>query len=59
MIDASTAITTTLAANQTQAGMIALRLALESERQVADLLAQNVAPASNPAHLGNQIDTYA
>jgi hypothetical protein len=59
MIDAGTAITTTLAANQTQASLLALRLAVESQRQIADLLAQSVAPASNPAHLGNQVDTYA
>jgi len=44
----------------TQAGILALRLANESQRQVVDLLAQSVATAaSNPAHLGSQVDTYA
>jgi len=59
MIDATTALTTTVAANQTQASLIALRVALESQRQIVDMLVQSVAPASNPAHLGNQIDTHA
>ena len=59
MIEASTVLSTTLAANQTQASLIALRLAVESQRQIVDLLAQSVAPPGNPAHLGNQVDTYA
>ncbi|MDO9226555.1 MAG: hypothetical protein Q8M09_15930 [Pseudomonadota bacterium] len=44
---------------QTQSSLIALRLAAESQRQVVDLLAQSVAPAANPAHMGSQVDTYA
>lgn len=52
------AVSSSLAASQ--AGVLALRLANESQRQVVDLLAQSVATAaSNPAHLGSRIDTYA
>jgi hypothetical protein len=59
MIDATTAIAPSIAAQQASAGLIALRLAVESQRQIVDLLAQSVVPASNPAHLGNRVDTYA
>lgn len=48
-----------LANYQTQSSLIALRLAAESQRQVVDLLAQSVASATNPAHMGSQVDTYA
>ena len=58
-VSASSAIATSLAASQLQTGLIALRLNNESQRQVADLLAQSVATAGNPAHLGSQVDTYA
>jgi len=61
MIDSTAAIATTHAASQTQAGLLALRLADESQRQIVTLLTESVARtlASNPAHLGSQIDTYA
>ena len=54
-----TAAATPVVANQLQASLVALRLAEQSQSQIVDLLAQSVAPASNPAHLGNQVDTYA
>jgi hypothetical protein len=58
-MDATSAIATSIATSQLQASLIALRLADESQRQIVDLLAQSIAPASNPAHLGSQIDTCA
>jgi len=52
--------------NQTKAGLIALQQSAESERQIADLLTQQVqetqaAPrtTNNPPYLGQNIDTYA
>ncbi|MDD5389222.1 MAG: putative motility protein [Gallionellaceae bacterium] len=57
-ITTAPSLSSNLAASQ--AGVLALRLANESQRQVVDLLAQSVAAAaSNPAHLGSRIDTYA
>lgn len=52
--------------NQTKAGLIALQQSVESERQIADLLAQQVQEpqatpraSNNPSYLGQNIDTYA
>jgi hypothetical protein len=59
MIDATSAIATTLAAAQQQASMIAIRLANESQRQVVNLLAASVHESANPEHLGNLVDTMA
>jgi hypothetical protein len=39
MIDASSPLAATLATTQTQSSLIAVRLANESQRQMADLLA--------------------
>lgn len=59
MIDATSSLAATLATTQTQSSLIAVRLASESQRQMADLLAENVEQLANPAHLGNLIDTTA
>jgi hypothetical protein len=59
MIDATSAIALTQASTQAQAGLIAVRLANESQRQVVDLLAASVQEIANPDHLGNLIDTVA
>lgn len=54
------AIASSVAQYQAESSLIAIRLAAESQRQMADLLAQStVASAGNPEHLGRQIDTYA
>jgi hypothetical protein len=58
-MDITAAATTAVANTQAQTGLIAIRLAAESQRQMATLLAQSVALASNPDHLGKRIDTYA
>ena len=59
MIDATSAVALTAASTQAQAGLIAIRLANESQRQVVDLLAASVQEIANPDHLGNLIDTVA
>jgi hypothetical protein len=59
MIDATSSLAATLATTQTQTSLIAVRLASESQRQMADLLAESVQQLANPAHLGNLIDTTA
>lgn len=55
-------ISTSLAVNQgmalSQASLVAVKLAVQSQQQMAALLAQ-VSQAANPAHLGQNIDTYA
>ena len=51
MIDAASAIATTLAATQLQASLIAIRLANESQRQVVNLLAASVHESANPEDL--------
>lgn len=56
---ATTAATTAVANTQAQASLIAMRLAAESQRQMVALLAQSVAAAGNPDHLGTRVDTYA
>jgi hypothetical protein len=60
-MDATTAISSSVALTQTQFGIAALRLANQSQEQLIALLAQSAAqPAtSNPPNLGNQIDTFA
>ncbi len=60
-MDSLSAIAANLAATQTQTSLLAVRLANDSQRQIVNLLAQSAvpAPASNPAHLGNLIDTSA
>lgn len=54
-----------VATNQTKAGMIALQQSAESERQIADLLSQQVQETKaaagsnpNPSFLGQNVDTY-
>lgn len=59
MIDAASAIATQVAMTQAQAGLLAVRLAIESQRQMVELLAASVQPSANPAHLGNLVDTVA
>ncbi len=58
-MDITAAVAASTFNQQTQASLLAVRLALESQRQVAALLEQNVAMTSNPAHLGNRVDTHA
>lgn len=60
-------ISTALAVNQTmiqsQLGLAAVKMAAESQQQLVALLAQAAQSgqslASNPAHLGQSIDTFA
>jgi hypothetical protein len=42
---------------QSQMSLLAVKIAAQSEQQMVALLAQ--AAQSNPAHLGQNIDTYA
>jgi hypothetical protein len=60
-MDATTAISASVATTQNQVGIAALRLANESQQQLIAILAQSTAQmaSGNPPHLGNQIDTYA
>lgn len=58
-MDLTAAVAASSANQQTQASLLAVRLAAESQRQVVALLEQSVAANSNPAHLGSRIDTYA
>ena len=47
-------------ANQLQVSMIALKLAMQNQQRLADMIAQAAQTgAVNPAHLGQNIDTYA
>jgi hypothetical protein len=59
MIDATSAIATQVAMTQAQAGLLAVRLAIESQRQMVELLVASVQQSANPAHLGNLVDTVA
>ena len=59
MIDATSTLAATLATTQTQSSLIAVRLANESQRQVADLLSESVQQLANPPHMGNLVDTTA
>ena len=62
MIDTTSAIAATisaLASAQTQASLIAIRLANESQRQMVSLLVESVQSAANPEHLGNLVDIQA
>lgn len=57
-------IASALAAQQTvqqdQMGLLAVKMAAQSQQQLAALLAQATQQAAvNPAHLGQTIDTYA
>jgi hypothetical protein len=48
------------AAYQEQISLLAVKLAARNQQQMADLLAQVAQQASvNPAHLGQNVDTYA
>ncbi len=58
-MDITAAVAASTANHQTQASLLAIRLAAESQRQVVALLDQRAVTASNPAHLGNRIDTHA
>lgn len=62
MIDSVSSLVQGLANTQQQAGLLALRLAADSQRQIADVLMQHAvapAPSANPPGLGQQVDTYA
>jgi hypothetical protein len=57
-------IASALAANQTayqdQISVLAMKMAAQSQQQMVALLAQAAQQAAvNPAHLGQNIDTYA
>jgi len=60
-MDATSAITSSVALTQTQVGIVALRLVNDSQQQLIAILAQSTAQtaSSNPPNLGNQVDTYA
>ena len=59
----SSAVAVNQAAYQDQMGILAIKLAAQSQQQMVALLAQAAqagqAAASNPSHLGQSIDTYA
>lgn len=59
MIDAASAVATQVAMTQVQADLLTVRLAIESQRQMVELLAASVQSPANPAHLGNLVDTVA
>lgn len=66
MIDATSSLLQGMASGQQQAALTALRLAAESQRQVADMLtrqavqpATGAALAANPPGVGQNVDTYA
>lgn len=59
MTDATSAIYTSLAASQVHTSLLAVRLASESQQQIADLLLENVQANANPEYLGNLVDTTA
>lgn len=59
MIDAASVIATQVAFTQAQASLLAVRLAVESQRQMVELLSASVQTSSNPPHLGNLLDTVA
>ena len=59
MINETSAIAATVAATQAQASLLAVRLAVESQRQIVEMLTASVQKAENPAHLGNLVDTVA
>lgn len=56
---AAAAMTTVVARTQIQTSLLAIRLAVESQRQVADLLTQSVVAPGQMEHMGTRIDTYA
>ncbi len=60
-MDATSAIQLNQAATQQQLALSTLRIAAEGERQLADVLLQQVAPTptSNPPGLGENVDTFA
>jgi hypothetical protein len=56
----SSALAASQAAYQDQIGMLAVKMAAQSQQQLVALLAQAAQQtAANPAHLGQNIDTYA
>lgn len=59
MTDTTAAIATSFAATQLQTSLLAVRLASESQRQIADLLLENAQANANPEHLGTLVDTLA
>jgi hypothetical protein len=56
-------LATNQAAYQTQIGMAVMKMAAQSDLQVAALVVQSAqagqALAANPAHLGQSLDTFA
>jgi hypothetical protein len=65
-MDALSAVESILANTQQQLAMAVIRNAMDSQRQVADMLQQQATPlssvspaGSNPAGLGGNVDTYA
>jgi hypothetical protein len=55
-----------VATHQSKTSLLAIKLAAEGERQIADLLSQRVQetkaaaqPGANPPFLGQNVDTYA
>jgi len=66
MIDGVTASAQTQATSQLQANLIAVRSEAQQQQQVATVLSQQaqdaqaqVQPTSNPAGVGQNVDTYA
>jgi hypothetical protein len=59
MTTAASAVAATLAISQEQLSLLAIRVAAEGQRQLAEMLDAHVAAAANPPHLGNRIDTLA
>lgn len=59
MTTAVSAVAATLATTQAELGLLAIRVAAEGQRQMAEMLAAHMAAAANPPHLGNRVDTLA
>jgi hypothetical protein len=66
MMDAVSSSAQSLASTPQQANVIALRIEAQSQQAIADLLAKQAdqqareaVPASNPAGVGQNVDTYA
>jgi hypothetical protein len=56
----SSALATQQTAYQQQVGLLAMKMAAQSQQQMAALLAQAAQQSAvNPAHLGQNVDTYA
>ncbi|TCJ11744.1 putative motility protein [Parasulfuritortus cantonensis] len=63
MDSVSSALAASQSLTQSQVGMATLKMAVQAEQQMAAMLAQAAQSgqvlASNPAHLGQSLDTYA